>query len=165
MDSVTSTEPIATGKVTIGASSADVYRLISDPPRMVQFTVELFRAGWMGGVREARVGARFRGMNRNGLRRWWTICTVTEAEPGRRFAYDVSTPFKVPIARWEFDLAPAQDDCTLTVNNFLRVPRWFIPIAIMITGEPDRPAANKSHIDTTLDRIKAHLEGGAQQSA
>ena len=160
-----STEPIATGEVTISASPVDVYRLISDPPRMAQFTVELFRASWLGGVREARVGARFRGVNRNGLRRWWTVCTITEAEPGRRFAYDVSTPFKVPIARWEFDMAPEREECTLRVNSFLRVPRWFIPIAIMITGEPDRPAANKSHIDTTLERIKAHLEDAGQRSA
>jgi uncharacterized protein YndB with AHSA1/START domain len=160
---LTRTGPIATGQVTIAASPAEVYRLISDPPAMAAFTVEFFRAKWLGGAREAKVGARFRGMNRNGWRRWWTICTVTEAEPGRRFAYEVSTPFKVPISRWEYDLKPAGDGCTITESSFLRVPDWFIPFAILITGEPDRPGANKAHISVTLDRLKAHLE--AQEAA
>ncbi len=154
-------KPIATGQVTINASPAEVHRLISDPPAMAEFTEEFFRASWLGGVREPRVGARFRGMNRNGRRRWWTTCTITELEPGRRFAYEVSTPFKVPISRWEYDLQRAENGCTLTESSFLRVPAWFIPIAIMITGEPDRPAANKAHISATLTRLKEHLESRA----
>jgi hypothetical protein len=87
-----------------------------------------------------------------------TTCKVTEAEPGRRFVYEVSTPFKVPIARWEYDLEPTKDGCTVTESSYLRVPAWFIPFAILITGEPDRPGANKAHIATTLIRLKDHLE-------
>lgn len=155
---MTTSEPIATGQVTINASPAEVYRLISDPSAMAQFAEEFFRARWLGGASEPKVGAKFRGMNRNGRRRWWTTCTVTEAEPGRRFVYEVSTPFKVPISRWEYDLEPTENGCTITESSFLRVPGWFIPFAIMITGEPDRPAANQAHIATTLTRLKEHLE-------
>ena len=159
---MTTSEPIASGQVTIKATPAEVYQLVSDPPAMAQFTEEFFRARWLGGTTEPTVGARFRGSNRNGRRRWVTTCTVTEAEPGRRFVYEVSTPFKVPISRWEYEIQATEDGCTLTESSFLRVPSWFIPFAIMITGEPDRPAANKAHISTTLSRLKDHFE--AQES-
>jgi uncharacterized protein YndB with AHSA1/START domain len=151
-------EPLATGQVTINASPAEVYRLISDPPTMVGFAEEVYRANWLSGASRAAVDARFRGVNRNGWRRWTTVCRVTEAEPGRRFAYEVSTPFKVPISRWEYDLRPVGDGCVLVESSWLRVPDWFAPIAIWITGEPDRAGANKSNIAATLDRLKDHLE-------
>ncbi len=150
--------PIATGQVTIAAAPADVYRLVGDPTVMAGFANELYRARWLDGVTEAAVGARFRGDNRNGWHRWWTVCRITDVEPERCFAYEVSTPFKVPIARWQFDLRSAGTGCTVVVRNWLRVPRWFIPIAIAITGQPDRPGTNRTNIASTLRRLKEHLE-------
>jgi hypothetical protein len=40
------------------------------------------------------------------------------------------------------------------------VPRWFVPIAIWITGEPDRAGTNTANIETTLRRLQAHVEAG-----
>jgi uncharacterized protein YndB with AHSA1/START domain len=157
---VNASEPMATGRVTISASPAEVYRLISDPTVMVDFAEEVFRVRWLRGSTAGIVGARFRGVNRNGWRRWWTTCTVTEAEPPRRFAYTVRTPFMVPISRWQYDIEPAADGCTVTESSWLRVPPWFVPIAIWITGEPDRAGLNRANIATTLQRLKSHFEHG-----
>lgn len=151
-------EPIATGQVTINATPAEVYRLVSDPTVMVSFAEEVTRARWRRGATTASVGARFSGTNRNGWRRWTTTCRVTDAEPGRRFAFEVSTPFKVPISRWQYDILLTGEGCTVTESSWLRVPRWFVPIAIWITGEPDRPGVNTTNIATTLRRLKHHLE-------
>ena len=50
-------------------------------------------------------GAVFVGHNENSGKRWTTKCTVTDAEPGRVFAFDVRhTVF--PIARWQYDIEP-----------------------------------------------------------
>jgi hypothetical protein len=87
-----------------------------------------------------------------------THAEVTEAEPGRRFAYRVRTPFFVPISRWEYDITPNGTGARLTVTNWLRVPGWFVPIAIFITGQPDRAETNSTNIATTLARLKEHLE-------
>jgi hypothetical protein len=155
---VDANEPIAAGQVTVAATPAEVYRLISDPTVMVDFAEEVYRARWLDGVTQAAVGARFRGDNRNGPRQWWTVCRITDAEPGRRFAYEVSTPFKVPIARWQYDVLPAATGCTVVESSWLRVPRWFVPIAIRITGQPDRSGTNNANIALTLHRLKDHLE-------
>ena len=151
-------QPIATGQVTVAAAPADVYRLVSDPTVMVRFAEEVYRVRWLDGARSAAVGVRFRGDNRNGLRRWWTICRITDADPGRRFAYEVRTPFWVPVARWQFDLSAVVDGCTVVESCWLRVPRWFGPVADLITGQSDRAGTNNANIAVTLCRLKAHLE-------
>ncbi len=157
-DKLTYTEPLATGAVSIAASPEEVYRLISDPTAMTDFAEEVYKCRWLGGATGAAVGARFSGTNRNGWRRWVTHAFVTDADPGRKFAYRVRTQFMVPISRWEYEITPEGSGCRVTVTNWLRVPRWFVPMAIFITGEPDRAATNSANITTTLRRLKAHVE-------
>ncbi|GAB2766875.1 SRPBCC family protein [Amycolatopsis magusensis] len=157
-DKLTYTEPLAVGEVAVDAPPEEVYRLVSDPVAMAQFAEEFYKARWIRGATEAAVGNWFSGSNRNGWRRWVTHAEIVEAEPGHRFAYRVRTPFFVPISRWEYDIAADGDGSRLTVTNWLRVPRWFVPFAIFITGQPDRAGTNLSNIDTTLQRVKQHFE-------
>ena len=152
------TRPLSTGEVTIDAPPEDVYRLVSDPITMAGFAEELCKARWLRGATEAMVGNWFSGTNRNGWRRWVTHAEITEAEPGRRFAYRVRTRYFVPISRWEYEITPEGTGCRVTVTNWLQVPRWFVPIAILITGQPDRAGTNRANIATTLRRLKAHAE-------
>ncbi len=157
-DKLTYTEPLATGEVTIDAPPGEVYRLVSDPVAMADFAEEFYKARWIRGARQAAVGSWFSGSNRNGWRRWVTHAEIIEAAPDSRFAYRVRTPFYVPISRWEYEITPAGDGSRLTVTNWLRVPGWFVPFAIFITGQPDRAGTNQTNIATTLRRVKEHLE-------
>jgi hypothetical protein len=157
-DKLTYTEPLATGEVSIDAEPAVVYGIVSDPVLMAQLAEEFCKARWIRGATRAEVGSWFSGTNRNGWRRWVTHAEVTEAEPGRRYVYRVRTPFFVPISRWEYDITPEGEGCRLTVTNWLRVPGWFVPIAIFITGQPDRAGTNSANIATTLQRLKEHAE-------
>ncbi|WP_314173999.1 SRPBCC family protein [Streptomyces winkii] len=152
-------EPAARDTVAVRATPAEAYRVISDPPVLTRLAEEAHSARWLGGTDTASVGARFRGYNRNGLRRWATTCRVTDAAPGRSFAYEVTaSPLRIPISRWQYDIEPTEQGCTVTETNWLRVPLWFIPFAILVTGVADRIGANSAHITTTLGRLKAHLE-------
>ncbi|OLF08918.1 polyketide cyclase [Actinophytocola xanthii] len=155
---MTWTEPLATGAVSVDAAPEVVFDVVSDPVAMVAFAEELRRVRWLRGATGPAVGAWFAGSNRNGWRRWVTHAQVTDLEPGRRFAYRVRTPFLVPISRWEYEVTPEGSGCRVSVRNWLRVPRWFVPMAIAITGEPDRAGTNAANIATTLRRLKAHLE-------
>ncbi|UQA90706.1 SRPBCC family protein [Streptomyces halobius] len=151
-------DPAATGTVTIRTTPADAYDVVSDPPVMIRLAEEAHRARWLGGATAPAVGARFRGHNRNGLRRWVTNCRITDVDPGRRFAYEVTAPLGVPISRWQYDIAPTAEGCTVTETSWLRVPLWFIPLAILITGVSDRIGLNNANIGTTLLRLKHYLE-------
>jgi hypothetical protein len=151
-------EPAATGTVTIGATPDEAYRVISDPPSMARLAEETYSARWLDGATGPAVGARFRGYNRNGSRRWATTCRITDAEPGRCFAYEVTAPLHIPISRWQYDIEPTADGCKVTETNWLRVPLWLLPIGIAITGIADRADTNNANIAATLRRLKAYLE-------
>ena len=87
----------AQAEVNIDADPDTVYALITDLPTLATLAEETTAMDWRKGD-AVRPGAVFKGHNRNGIFRWSTTCTVTDAEPGRLFAFDVRY-FGVPVAQ------------------------------------------------------------------
>jgi uncharacterized protein YndB with AHSA1/START domain len=156
---MTNAQPDATSSVTIQAPPEAVYALITDLNAMSEIAEETAVMRWRKGG-AAAPGAVFKGTNRNGWRRWTTTCRVTDAEPGRRFAFNVSHA-GVPIARWQYDIAAGNGGCTVTESTWDRRPPLYGPIAGFVTGTPNRGELNASHIQTTLQRLKARAEATA----
>ena len=86
----------AQADVGIDADPDAVYHLITDLPTLASLAEAAAAMEWRKGD-AARPGAVFTGHNRNGIFRWSTKCTVTDAEPGQVFAFDVLY-FGVPVA-------------------------------------------------------------------
>jgi hypothetical protein len=68
-------------EVSISADPDRVYHLITDLPTLASLAEEAAAMEWREGD-AARPGAMFSGHNRNGIHRWSTKCTVTDAETG-----------------------------------------------------------------------------------
>ena len=100
-----------------------MYHLITDLPMLASLAEENEAMQWHKGDKAAP-GAVFKGANRNGRYRWTTTCTVTDAEPGRVFAFDVRY-MAVPIAHWRYDIASDGDGCRVTEQTWDRRPGWF----------------------------------------
>lgn len=147
-----------TAGVQIDARPDAVYRLITDLPTLASLAEEAVAMEWRKGD-AARPGAVFVGHNENGGRRWSTKCTVTDAEPGRVFAFDVRYAV-LPVARWQYDIVSADGGCRVTESTWDRRPGWFRKLAGRSTGVPDRAAANAEHIRLTLQRLKERAEAG-----
>ena len=143
--------------MTIGADPAAVYALITDLPTLASLAEEAHAMQWTKG-NAAAPGAVFKGQNRNGSRSWTTTCTVTAAEPGKAFAFDVKSAV-IPIAHWRYDIVAADGGCTVTESTWDRRPGWFTKIAGLATGVSDRAGANAEHIALTLQRLKERAEG------
>ena len=75
--------------VTINAPAEKVYDLITDVTQMGRWSPECTGGKWVDGASGPAVGARFKGSNRHGLARWTTRCTVTKANPGKAFEWEV----------------------------------------------------------------------------
>jgi hypothetical protein len=146
----------AQAEVNVNADPATVYHLITDLSSLASCAEEARTMEWRRGD-TARPGAVFKGHNRNGLFRWTTTCTVTDAEPGEVFAFDVRY-LGVPVARWRYDIAPADAGCQVTERTWDRRPGWFSKTAWIGTGVRDRDAANAEHIKLTLQRLKQKAE-------
>jgi uncharacterized protein YndB with AHSA1/START domain len=146
----------AQAEVTINVDPETVYHLITDLPTLAALAEEAQAMEWRKGD-AARPGAVFKGHNRNGFYRWTTTCTVTDAEPGRAFAFDVRY-LGVPVARWRYDIADAGGGSHVTERTWDRRPGWFAKTGWIGTGVRDRDAANAEHIKLTLQRLKEKAE-------
>jgi hypothetical protein len=152
------TDPSATATVQIDCTPDDVYRLITDLPTLAALAEEAVAMDFRKGDSVCK-GAVFVGHNENNGKRWTTKCTVTDAEPGRVFAFDVRYTV-LPIARWQYDIVAADGGCRVTESTWDRRPGWFRKVAPRATGVPDRAAANAEHIQLTLQRLKQRAESG-----
>ena len=151
-------EPSASARTAVHATPEAVYALVSDPMRMSALAEEQDGASWLGGAREAAVGARFRGRNRRAWRRWSTTSTITDVEPGRRFAFEVSSVAGIPVSRWQYDIEATEDGCVVAEHTWDRRPSWFRPLTNLITGVRDRADQNRHNMEHTLLRVKAAAE-------
>jgi hypothetical protein len=148
--------PAASAAVAIDAPAEQVYSLITDLPTLAELAEETVSMRWSQG-QTAAPGAVFKGTNRHGGRSWTTTCTVTDAEPGRLFAFDVKS-LVIPVAHWRYEISPTESGCTVTESTWDRRPGWFKGVAGLATGVRDRDSANADHIRITLQRLKARAE-------
>lgn len=150
------TDPCVEATVWIDARPEVVYRLITDLPTLASLAEEAVAMEWRRG-NAVNPGAVFTGHNKSASRRWSTKCAVTDAEPGRLFAVDVSHTM-IPVARWQYDIVAADGGCEVTESAWDRRPRWFLKVAGKATGVSDRAAANTEHMRLTLQRLKQRAE-------
>jgi hypothetical protein len=142
---------------SVAAEPQDVYRLISDITRMGEWSPENTGGHWLRGAAGPAVGATFKGNNRHGWRRWSSKCTVTDADPGRKFAFAVTFgPFRV--AEWGYTIDSAPSGCTVTEEWTDRRPGWLRAVYPVVMGIKDRVASNEANMQITLRRLKEAAE-------
>jgi hypothetical protein len=135
-----------------------VYQLITDLPTLASLAEEAVAMNFCRGDSICE-GAQFVGQNKNGDHGWATKCTVTDADPGRTFAFNVRYAV-LPVSRWQYDIVAADGGCRVTESTWDRRPGWFAKLAGLATGVTDRVAANTEHIRLTLQRLKQRAEAG-----
>jgi uncharacterized protein YndB with AHSA1/START domain len=148
--------------IAIAVTPERVYDAIADVRRMAKWSPECF-AVWVY-RRQGGQPARFVGFNRRTPFVWFTTCVVRVAEPGREFAFDVST-FGMPVSRWTYRLAPTPDGGTEVTELWhdRRVTGATV-LGLIFTGARTtrrRPEVNREGMQTTLRRLKAELESAA----
>lgn len=155
--------------VVIEASPEEIYAELSDPTQMARWSPENRGAKVADGPgRAPYVGMTFVGDNKRGPARWVTRCTVTAAEPGRRFAFDVDryglgVPLlPVRIATWAYDLEPVAGGTRVTETWTDRRRGWPDAVADRFdrfaTGGRTFAEFQRGNIARTLARLKADFE-------
>ncbi|MQA04788.1 MAG: SRPBCC family protein [Streptosporangiales bacterium] len=100
--------------VHVEAPAAVVYALVSDLPRMGEWSPECTLVRWRGDATGPAAGAGFTGYNRSGWKRWRTTGTVVRADPGSAFVFAIRLG-PMPAARWAYRIAPTDAGaCTVT---------------------------------------------------
>ena len=146
----------------IGAPADKVCALVSDVTRMGEWSPENLGGVWLGGATSATPGAKFRGTNRIGKRKWKTVATVIDADAGRRFSFRVSTA-GLKVAEWSYAFEPTEHGCRVTESWTDQRAGWFKPIAHLATGVGDRATHNRAGMEQTLERLAATAESAPAQ--
>jgi uncharacterized protein YndB with AHSA1/START domain len=143
----------------IAAPPTEVWDLIRDPTAMADVTEECVTMRWTGSWREPGLGARFRGHNRSGRRRWTTWCTVVRYEPGEVIAWDVAFG-PLAVARWAYRLEAGGDGASTTVRESVEDHRSSAlrVLAPLIRGTTDTDGTNRANMEATLARLKVRAE-------
>jgi hypothetical protein len=146
--------PDLTESISVAASPATLYSLVSDLPRMGEWSPECTRVTW------SVLGERFIGHNRVGVVRWITFGRVVAAEPGLRFAFTIHFG-PIPISLWEYDFAATPGGCQVTESWTDHRPAGLRHVFRPILG--DRVPRNLEGIHTTLTRLKSTAESVLRQ--
>jgi hypothetical protein len=140
--------------IHIDAPPKAVYAMISDVTRMGEWSPETHTCVWIDGATGPAVGARFKGSNKRGIVRWSTKPTVTVAEPGKEFTFEVGSPGKEDT-RWSYKMTPSGGGTELTESfEALRYILFF-----KIVSPPKRRKLQlQQGVEKTLERIKQAAE-------
>jgi hypothetical protein len=144
-------------RITVAAPPETIYNAVADVRRLATWSPECF-AVWIWRRRDGRP-ANFVGWNRRGPFVWFTTCAVRVAEPGREFAFDVTT-FGMPVSRWGYRFSAAGTGTEVTEYWQDRRGRRTMTLGRIFTGRSAtmRPQINRDGMRVTLERLKQELE-------
>lgn len=149
------------GSIEISADPNTVYDLVADVGRMGEWSPEA--TGSRGAATTLAVGDQFWGTNRRGLISWMTRCTVTVADRGVEFCFDVDFGPQ-GISNWRYEFAKTATGCRVTEtwvdrrSGLLGYPVKWVG-QLIIPG--DRAKHNRRNIQITLERLKRAAEAAS----
>jgi uncharacterized protein YndB with AHSA1/START domain len=157
--------------VDIEGDADALYFLISDPTRMPNWSPENRGATVLNPAEDgaAFVGMTFEGRNKRGRAAWHTRCTVTAADPGRRFAFTVHTigvkkpRLRAANASWEYRFEPTAAGTTRVTETWSDDrTSWPDPLVAIfdriVTSGKSFPEFQRINIRKTLDGLKRAVE-------
>ena len=141
--------------VTIACSQEVVFDTVADLEGMGRFSPENTGGEWLRGARGPSLGAKFKGTNAHGEETWTTTATVVAYDRPHTFAFKV-TVGPVKVSTWTFTLRAVPGGTEVTESWVDQ--RHGLVKRFASTGVEDRDRFTTSSIETTLAKLKAHLE-------
>jgi uncharacterized protein YndB with AHSA1/START domain len=157
----------------IDAPPERVWRMVSDVTRMGEWSPITYKCEWVDGASGPAAGARFKGYNKLPPARWWTLCEVTESDPGKVFEFRtmrVSFPISIGVGeremtRWRYSFEPEGIGTKVTERY---VASYVPPLLSGLERAGRRLGLNRTvdnriklttdGMDETLQRLKAKAE-------
>lgn len=147
-------------EVTISAPAEHVYGMVSELPRMGEWSPECTAVDWTGDTTGPAVGATFVGHNVGGplgLLKWSRTGTVRVADPGREFAFATSEGGREGVV-WRYELDPVPGGTRVRESYHVEwIPTW----ARIVDVPTNRARELREGMQQTLTRLKAAAESSS----
>lgn len=150
---------MATVSVTqdISAPAELVWALVTDLPRMGEWSPENLGGEWVKGATVAAVGARFKGRNKNGSKAWSTSVKVNEVDAPNKFSFALMALGK-NWCDWVYEITPSGAGCTVTHSWIDHRSTFANRLGKLVSGVADRSEHNRRNMEATLKNLKAAAE-------
>jgi hypothetical protein len=147
--------PLIEESIEVSAEPAQVWALVTDLPRMAQWSPQVVKTIVRGGP--IGPGTRTFNINRRGPLVWPTRSKVVTFEPHREFAFRIKDNFTV----WSFSLEPTAAGTRIVQRR--QAPDGTSPISnrlveVVLGGQESFTEELRAGMRQTLTRIKADLE-------
>jgi hypothetical protein len=137
----------------IAAPADKIWGMVSDLPRMGEWSPENRGGSWVKGSTGAAMGAKFKGNNANGKKSWSTDSTVSECTPGKEFGFRV-TVGPIKVAHWHYLIEDLGDStCKVTESTTDNRHKFIRIFSKAASGVEDRGGFNKTSMEQTLEAI------------
>jgi len=144
-------------EVVVAAPAEHIYDLVSDMPRMGEWSPECQQVEWIDGATGPAVGARFLGHNRGGPRgmlKWSRRGRVLVAEPAREFTFATEEGGKEGVI-WRYRLEPTGSGTKVTESyEITTIPAW----ARIVDIPTNRARELREGMRHTLAQLKSAAE-------
>jgi uncharacterized protein YndB with AHSA1/START domain len=144
----------------IKAPAETVWALVSDLPRMGEWSPENDGGDWLKGATKAVPGAKFKGANTNGDKSWTTTATIIDADPGRRLSFRVAVGV-IKVAQWSYTFEPTDEGCAVTETWTDQRNGLVRKLSKRTSGVVDRAEHNREGMEYTLARLAKAAEASA----
>jgi len=143
----------------IAAPPERIWSLVSDMPRMGEWSPENTGGTWTKGATGPATGAHFKGTNTHQKKSWTTDIVVDTCEPGREFAFEVTAAgFKV--ARRSYQIEPTATGSRVTETWTDRRGALARAIGKPVSGTTHEAEQTRAGIAATLERLAQVAEAG-----
>lgn len=147
--------------VVVSATPEGIYGLVSDLPRMGEWSPECQRVEWEHGSSGPVQGATFVGHNRGGPRgimKWSRRGRVLVADPGREFAF-VTEEGGHESTVWRYRFEAVEGGTRITESyEVKRIPAW----ARVVDVPTNRARELREAMEHTLARLSVSAEARDQ---
>lgn len=141
----------------INATPDKIFALVTDLPRMGEWSPENNGGSWVGGATCAAVGAKFKGKNSIGNKHWKTMAKVTELSSPSSFAFEVSAA-SLAVAIWRYDIAGADGGSDVTETFIDKRGKIVTVLGGLVTSVKDRETHNRAGMEKTLAELATAAE-------
>lgn len=147
-------QPTVTVSRDVPATPETVWTMVTDLPRMGEWSPENRGGAWIGGADGPEVGARFRGKNSNGKKSWSTVVEVTRCDAPGDFVFSLMV-FGRPWCDWSWSITPTTGGCTVTHGWLDRRSTFAVRLGKIVSGVADRASHNRANMEITIDALVA----------
>lgn len=136
----------------IAAPVDRVWSLVTDLPRMGEWSPENQGGEWLNGAAGPAVGVEFKGRNSNGKRSWSTKVKVVEFDAPRKFSFALMVG-RSNWCDWVYEVESTATGSRVTHSWVDHRSKFMSRLGKVVSGVADRAAHNRANMEVTLDNL------------